>query len=298
MNLRKIKYGLVLGALYPLALLPLRVLYVFGGVLSFAMHRIVRYRLKVVRKNLQQSFPEKTESELRAIEKDFYSYFGDLIVETVKLLHISDRQIRRRVEIRNQDVVERYADEGRPVILFLAHYCNWEWVPAIAMLVDRPRRMGALYKPLRNKVMDAVMLRLRSRFPIACIPVKTAYRCLVEMRTEGPSFMIGFIADQRALGGNLKHWTTFMGQETSYFAGGETIGDRIDARYVYLEVERPRRGYYVMTFKRIEPSVDIATGEFPYTREYFRMLEKTIRHAPAYWLWSHNRWKKSRDTAH
>lgn len=286
-----IKYGIVLAALYPVALLPLRVLYVFGAVLSFIMHRVVRYRVKVVRKNLKLCFPDKSAQELRHIEKKFYSYFGDIIVETVKLLHISDSQIKKRVEIRNSEVVEEISDSERPIILFLAHYCNWEWVPAITMKLSRPKTMGALYKPLRNKTMDRVMLKLRSRFPLRCISVRNAYRTLLEMRSESPSFMIGFIADQRALGGNLKHWTTFMGQETSYFAGGETIGNRVNAAYVYLDIERPKRGHYVITFKPVVPPAD-DNGDFPYTRQYFRMLEKTIRRSPEYWLWSHNRWKK------
>lgn len=285
-----VKYRLIIALLYPMALMPLGLLYCFAWLLGVFMHRVVRYRLKVVRKNLRNSFPEKSKKDLRRIERRFYRYFGDIIVETVKLLHISDRQIKKRVTLHNEELVARYADEERPIILFLAHYCNWEWVPTIAMKVDMPRTMGALYKPLRNKAMDRVMLRLRARFPLRCIPVKSAYRDMVEMRKESPSFMIGFIADQRALGVNVKHWTTFLGQRTSFFAGGETIGDRVGARYVYLEVNRVKRGYYSMTFKPIEPVPD-DSGEFPYTRQYFRMLEQTIRENPPYWLWSHNRWK-------
>lgn len=114
---------------------------------------------------------------------------------------------------------------------------------------------------------------------------------MVEMRRETPSFMVGFIADQRALGENVKHWTLFMDQPTSFFAGGETIGDRVGAAYVYLDIKRPRRGFYEITFRPIV--VDPSDKEpFPYTRQYFTMLQQSIYEAPAYWLWSHNRWKK------
>lgn len=283
------KYSMIIGLLHVVALFPLWFLYGCSSALSFVAHRIVRYRLKVVRKNLRNAFPSKSRKELRKIERRFYRHLCDIIIETIKLLHISDSQLEKRLKLENTELIYNIADSNRPIILFLAHYCNWEWVPAVTLTLSRPKKMGALYKPLRNKVMNRVTLRLRSRFDSVCIPVKSAYRTLVEMRRQSPSFMIGFIADQRPLGINIKHWTEFLNQRTSFFAGGETIGDRINARYVYLDMERTGRGRYTMTFKEIKPLED--GEEFPYTRSFFRMLEQTIELRPAFWLWSHNRWK-------
>lgn len=287
-----IKYFTLLTFLRIVALLPLKLLYGLSDCLAFVAHRIVRYRLKVVRKNLHLVYPDMADADRLRLEKKFYAYLGDVIVETIKLLHISDENLRRRIKIENDSLVASYASQNRPIILFLAHYGNWEWVPALTLTVKRPSTMGALYKPLRNKVMDRVMLRLRNRFESRCIPVKTAYRELLEMRESSPSFMIGFIADQRALGKSLKHWTEFMGQPTSFYAGGETIGDRIGAVYVYLDVDRPRRGHYTFTFRPMEVTDVQRDKDFPHTRRFFEMLEETVRRAPAYWLWSHNRWKK------
>lgn len=282
--------------LHLMALLPLRILYGISYVLAFVAHSVIRYRLKVVRRNLQLCFPEMTPKERKAIERKFYLNLCDVIVETIKLLHISDSQLHRRVELRNTDLVKSIAERGEPIILFLAHFGNWEWVPSLTLQLNEPKEMGALYKPLRNKVMNRVSLRLRARFKSQCIPVKTAYRTVVEMRRQSPSFMIGFIADQRALGVSLKHHTVFFGQETAFYAGGETIGDRVNARYVYLDVERERRGYYTLTFREIDPQEDksLAQCDFPYTRRYFQMLEQSIRRQPYLWLWSHNRWKAFR----
>lgn len=264
--------------------------------MAFVARCVVRYRVKVVRKNLDLCFPDKSRQEKRSIEKAFYVSLCDIFMETVKLLHISDGQLQRRVTLSNTQLINDIVAQHRPIILFLAHYGNWEWVPALTLSLDAPREMGALYKPLRNKVMNRVALRLRARFHSECIPVASAYRTLVEMRAKTPSFMIGFIADQRALGVSLKHWTYFFGQETSFYGGAETIGDRVGARYVYLDVQKVRRGYYNLTFKEIIPATNGGTQlpDFPYTRTYFTMLEQTIRRAPQYWLWSHNRWKKRR----
>lgn len=280
---------MIIGALYTLALQPLWLLYAYSTVLSFFVHHVFRYRLKVVRRNLRNAFPEKSESELRRIEAQFYRYFCDNVVETIKLLHISDRQIKKRITLENQELVYQLIDQGRPIILYLGHYANWEWVQSMIIMLREPKVMGALYKPLRNKVMDRVMLRIRSRFNLICIPTKTAYRRLLEIRRHNPSFMIGFIADQRPTGNSVKHWTEFMHQPTAYLTGGEVIGSRVDANYLYVEAERVKRGHLVLRYKKMEPDAD-DRGEYPYSRLFLRMLEQTIRRAPAYWLWSHKRW--------
>lgn len=216
------------------------------------------------------------------------------MMETIKLLHVSDEEMRRRVVLQGTEVVERIADDKHPIILFLGHYGNWEWVPALTLSLSKPRIMGDLYKPLRQKMMNRLMLRIRSRFTTIDIVHRTAYRTLLKMKREYESFMIGFIADQRPLGRAIYHWTEFLGQNTAFMAGGETIGNRIGAKYVYLDVERTGRGHYLLTFKEMVISDDDKNQEFPYTRLFYRMLEQSIRRAPAYWLWSHNRWKSAR----
>lgn len=293
MKFEDFKYHFILGILRMFAVLPLGMLYVISDVLGFFAHKVLRYRVKVVRKNLKNSFPEKTNKELRKIENQFYRYLGDCIVETVKLLHISDAEIEKRVKMENAEVVTEVFDQNKPVILFLGHLANWEWVPALTLMFDNNVPMGALYKPLRNKMMDKVMKRIRSRFPCIMIPAKTAFRKLIELRRENPSFIIGFIADQRPLGTSIKHWTHFLNQETSFMTGGETIGEKVGARFVYVETLRVKRGHIVLNYKKME--IDPEDKEdFPYTRLYYRMLEDSIRREPAYWLWSHNRWKKLR----
>lgn len=295
MKLDNLKYHLIYGVLKGFAILPLGVLYVIGDILSFIAHRVIRYRVKVVRKNLRNSFPEMSQKDLKKIEGRFYHYLGDNIVETVKLLHISGKEIDRRISMRNAHLVTDILSEGKPVILFLGHLANWEWVPALTLMFDAEVPMGALYKPLRNKVMDRVMRRIRARFPQELIPAKTAFRRLLELRRENPAFIIGFIADQRPLGASIKHWTDFMNQKTSFMTGGETIGRKVGAGFVYVETLRTKRGYIVLNYKKMEIDPD-DKEDYPYTRLYFRMLEDSIRREPAYWLWSHNRWKRLKVT--
>lgn len=289
MKIDDVKYYAIIGALKLIAMLPLKILYGISDFMHFFIYRVAKYRRNIVRYNLLLSFPGKSREEIIAIEKEFYRHFCDCFVETIKLLHISDKEIKRRVVLKNPEVVTELAADGRPIILYLGHYGNWEWVQSMAIMLEKPDVMGALYKPLRNKVMDRVMLHIRSRFNILCIPAKTAYRMLLKLKQETPSFMIGFLADQRPTGNSVKHWTTFLNQPTAFVIGGETIGERMDAHYLYVECIRERRGFYSLHYIKMNPPAD-DSEPYPYTRLFLSMLEQTIRRNPPYWLWSHKRW--------
>ena len=287
-----ILYHTFLGLLRLAARLPLRCLYAISDLTYFAACHIIRYRRDVILGNLRHAFPEWDRQKREKTMKEFYRHLCDCIVETVKLLHMSDREIDRRIEVRGGDLVERTAADRHPIILYLGHYGNWEWAQAITRHYTRPAVSGQIYRPLHNAVAERLMQKIRSRFGSTSIPQKQAFRTLLRMRRDGQQSIIGFLADQRPNSGNLHHWTTFLNQDTAYAAGGEEIGRRTEARYLYLEVEKTGRGHYRMTFRPILPLQD---GEpYPYTRGYMHMLEETIRHAPAYWLWSHKRWRFGR----
>lgn len=287
----KLKYLLVKGLFMLPAMLPLPVLHGLSRILRFIIYSVLRYRVKVVRKNLRNALPELSEAERRRIERRFYLHLCDCIVESVKLLCISDKALNRRVEVVNGQAVERIAREGRPVVLFIGHYGCWEWVPAAARGYSMPEITGEIFRPLSNEVMNRVMHSIRSHFNTLQIPQQRAFRELLRLRRDKGTFLIGFLSDQRPRGPQAHHSTMFMGRMTSYAAGGEEIGRRIDAGYLYLDIEKRARGRYTMTFTELHPTEEEMRSEYPYTICYMRHLEQTIRRAPEYWLWSHKRWK-------
>lgn len=285
----KLTYGFYRAFFGAFALLPFPVLYGISDIFSFLARRVFKYRRKVIRQNLKNSFPEKSETELLEIEKDFYRQLCDNFVETAKLLNMSDRQVDSRIEVRGSELVDRLANEGHPIILYLGHYGNWEWVPAIVRHFSAPEICSQVYKPQRDKAFDRLMLKVRSRFNSLSIPQKKVFRTLIGWRNEGKKFITGFIADHRSNVSTSHHRTTFLNQITPFNPGGEEIGKRINAAYLYLDVEMVSRGHYRLTFKPIEPT-DMEEDS-PYTRRYMEMLEETIRRRPGLWLWSHRRWR-------
>ncbi len=284
------KYRLYMALFKPISWLPLWVLYGISDVFRLLAQYGIKYRKKVVRENLSKSFPDMTEKELRRTESDFYRQFADNFVETIKLLHISDRTINKRVKVINAELVEEIARTGRPILLYLGHYGNWEWVPAITLHFNEPEITAQIYKAVHDEAFNRVMLKVRSRFRPIDIEQLSAMRTLLRFRRDYGTFIVGILDDHSPNHNRSAHYMEWLNHPyTIYNVGAEEIGKHLDAEYVYLDVEKPRRGHYQLTFKRIIPTE--TDTDYPYTREYMRMLEATIRRAPGYWLWSHKRWR-------
>lgn len=282
------KYRLYLVLFSSIASLPFWVLYAFSDVLYLVLYHIVHYRRSTVRANLTASFPDMNMAQLIEVEKEFYHHLCDIIFETVKLLRISDKEIDKRVVVEDAQIIENAAKANQAIILYIGHYCNWEWVTAITRHYRLPELSCQIYKPLRNVAFDKLMLKIRSRFGSMSIPQKKTLRAMLKLRSENASFIAGFISDSRPNSKDTHEETVFLGQPTTFSPGGEAIGNKMNATFLYLDMEKTARGHYKLMVKPIIPQ-DMSVA-YPYTREYFNMLQKTIERQPAYWLWSHKRW--------
>ncbi len=287
----KILLALLTFLLKSVAIWPYRILYIISDLVYPILYYIIRYRRKVVHSNLVNSFPEKSEKEIRSIEKKFYRHFCDYVMETVKLFHISDEQMKKRMHFTNSELIEELRSDGRPFFIYLGHQGNWEYVTSISLWIHPSLKGCQIYHPLSNKIMDKVMYRLRSRFNTLGIPQKNTLRAILSMMKEGKQPLLGLISDQRPQRYPEPEWMTFLNQDTPIITGGETLGRRLDAHFIYGSIKCVRRGYYEITLSKIEPSKE---EDFPYSKQYMRMLEADIRNQPHMWLWSHKRWSFKR----
>lgn len=288
----KITYYIVYAIWYVASLLPLRVLYVLSDVLYPIVAHIVKYRHKVIWNNLKTSFPEKGDDELRHIERQFYHRFCDYLVETIKLMTISERQMRRRMVMTGTEEMDRVAASGQSIGVFLGHLFNWEYLTSMTLWVSKDCQCSELYKPLRSKAMDRLFLKVRQRMGTLCISKDESLRKILQFRRQGKPLLVGFIADQGPKWENIHHWLTFLNHDTPVFTGTERIMRHTGEAVFYADMHRLRRGYYQCDFKLMTTNPK-ATSEWELTDQYFQMLEKTIHRDPANWLWSHNRWKRT-----
>lgn len=286
-----ILYGLV----WLISFLPFRVLYIIADINYVLLYYVSRYRREVVRTNLCNSFPEKSLKEIVAIERKYYKHMADLSVELYKLWHMSEAAIRKRCVFRNTELPQKYFDEGRSVIGVLGHYGNWEWMSSYSLWMPREFDFFTLYKPLHNAVADKMMIRLRSRFGAKPVPKNDILRRIVENKRNGRLFLAGFIGDQTPNRANLNFWMEFLNQDTPILVGTEKIARKFGLPVISLKMRKVRRGYYEVDFVDVcsDPG-QLEPGEL--TRIHTRLLERYIREVPELWLWSHKRWKHTRNT--
>lgn len=291
--MQQLIYAIAYGFCYLVSLLPLRVLYVLSDVLYPLLYHVARYRRRIVRKNLTASFPDKTIDEIKSIERRYYSWLCDYVVETIKLISISKRQMSRRMVFKNTEEVERSVAEGRSCAVYLGHVGNWEWITSLPLAVSECATCMQIYHPLESEVFDRLFLHIRGRFGAESVSMNDTLRRIIERRNEGKHMVIGFIADQVPMWNSIHYWTDFLHHDTPVFTGTERIACKCDMDVYYMEVTRIRRGYYEADFKLMTRNA-AGSKEFEITEKYFRLLEQTITAHPPYWLWSHNRWKRDR----
>lgn len=295
MKKKKTKKGLGYSLLYAVtylhALLPFSVLYFLSDILFFVVYYVVRYRRKLVRENLENALPNKSKQEIKVIEKKFYHHLCDYFVETVKILHLSEEKLRQRMKFENPELLNDTIDGGKSCILSLGHYANWEWVPHIGSYLKPDVKQGFIYKELHSAAFDNLFLKIRSRFRLNTLEMRTAYKRMIELKDNGDTAVIGFLTDQRPPR-RFKdlYRATFLNRETSFQIGMERIAKRLGCAILYLDVRKIKRGYYLGRFSIITSDASLEP-EFVVLERYISKLEETILNEPAYYLWSHNRWK-------
>ena len=272
--------------------LPFFVLYGISDFAYFIIYQIVGYRKKVVFENLRNSFPEKTELEVKQIAKDFYKHIADLFIEFLKGYTISKDEISDRVKIVNLDVIENYTDKNQSVIIVTGHISNWEWLIHPLNLSEIP--MDIVYQKLSSPLFNKLTLFIRSRFTITpLIEKQNTLRKTVDRKDITRALVLG--SDQSPQNWKSAYWTTFLNQDSGFFTGTERIARKFDYPVIFSEMRKIKRGFYEIEFTEIAKPTEfqnLPIGEI--TERFVRILDESIHRYPSDYLWSHRRWKHKR----
>ena len=261
-------------------------------MLYFILRYIVKYRLKVVSENIAHSFPEKTEKERALIVNNFYRHFVRQNLESLQFIFISPQKIRHKFVFDNIDLLEHFAAQGRNMTAVIGHYGNWDWMASVPLWSDK-FNVGTLYKRIKNKFFNNLFLKIRSRFGVQCIEMKQALRGIIELNKADKPNIIAYIADQNTTMRNVHYWIDFLNQDTAVQSGWTTIAKKFNTVILYLKITPIKKGHYVAHFEIITENPK-SMSEEEMLKDYFAKLERDIKEKPEYWLWSHKRWKHSR----
>lgn len=288
--MKYLAYIITSGILRLLALLPLPFLYLKADTLSFVLNHLAGYRRKVITANLTSAFPGMPAREIMSIRRKFYRHLADLIVETTVIQFYPKSRLERMFSFDNPELLDKYYREERHVIVMGGHYNNWEWSSPFSYTFKH--KLIGVYRPLHNLYFDRAYRKSRTRFGAEVVPMGSIGRTLFEYSGRNVPTITGMIADQRPIKNHAQYWTNFLNHTTGFFTGSEKLAKKFNAVVVFGQVRKIKRGAYSTRFELITDNPS-ATAPNEITEKFVRLLEKEILEEPAYWLWSHNRWKFS-----
>lgn len=271
-----------------LHLLPERILYLLSDLLYLLMYHVVGYRKKVVYDNLENAFPEYDKPEIRRIAKKFFHHLSDLILESAVFHFYSKSKALKRITYKNPELLNELYSKGKQVMAVLGHYGNWEYLSSLGLVIDYP--VVAIYKPLRNRHFNRMVQKNRKAYGVIPVPMEKIARTLIGYHKSSTPVLTLFLGDQRPLYHQIQYWIKFMGRDTPMFLGTEKLARKLDAAVVFLKIRKLKRGRYEVETELICEGPE-GLKPFEITNRHVHILEDLIREEPAYWLWSHRRWK-------
>lgn len=280
-------YYIVFGILYLFSLLPFWVLYRVSDFFCFIIYRVIGYRKKVVTENLKNSFPEKTEEEIRTITQRFYQNFCDTWIEMIKMISINKNTLAKRIQ-HDFSLLEELYKTGQSVQIFAGHFMNWEYTTA-SVPNNQPYPLLGVYMPVGSKIFDRLIQYLRSRYGTILLRAGHVARDMEPWKNK--PHLMGLIADQSPSNPQQAHWFYFMNQPAGFIRKPWVLIRRQKQPAVYLKVNRLKRGYF---FYEVLPiTLDPANADDKEMALRYRdLLEADIRNNPDNYLWTHRRWKK------
>ena len=286
------RYCLLYWAWRLLSFIPLRLMYILSDAVFYPVYYLGRYRRKVARKNLIESFPEKSKQEIVAIEKSFYHFFIDMLFEMCKLMSFSRKEMTAHMVFTNTEILDAVLQQGKSVSLYMGHYGNWEWLSSLALHVNQEKEIavGQIYKKLNNSLVNRLVTYNRERMGGICVEMNQTLRWIDEQVKNNIATVTCYVADQSPRKSQIQHSVPFLHHITPVFIGAEKITKRYDFEAWYLDVRRLKRGYYEATFVRLHER-PLSLPNFELTDIYYQYLEQTIRRQPELYLWTHRRFK-------
>lgn len=284
----KFSYYIIYPLAYLVGKLPFRIQFLLADLIRWVLYRVVKYRLKVVRENLRNAFPEKSEIERLDIEQKFYTHLSNVFLECITMASISRDEMRARTIFTNFDQVEQQT-QGQSFIASLGHYGTWEYSSSYAMHT-RHEAVYGVYRPLADKGMDQYFLKCRRRFGSEPVPMNDISKRVFQKRHSEQGVVIALIADQSPPKDDSVKWFTFLNQPTQFFMGIEKMALMFHLPVYFTRVQKHERGFYTLEFEQIYDGKE-SVQEFEITNRYVVRMEAMIRQQPELWMWSHRRWK-------
>lgn len=284
---KKSKQYFIVWLVNVLSRLPLPILYLCSDLLFLVLYRIMRFQRRLLYANLKLAFPAHSRSERNSLAAACYRNALDFLFETLKSWRFDESEFRRRVTLKNPELIRELGARHKTLLALTSHFGNWEWLQlACAAQLDIP--VTALYSSLNRPDIDELLKSMRSRFGSTLIEAKSALPVLLDLSRQGG--IIAVNADQGPRPEDDKYWGRFLGIDTAFYTGPDKLARLFKTPVIFVHMRRIRRGYYEVEFELLcEPPYSQDQGNI--LPAYIKAAERQILSAPQDWFWLYKRWK-------
>ncbi len=255
---------------------------------DFIYYLSLKHRLIAIH-NLTRSFPEKTLEDILKIAKASYRSFAIMVAEFPGLSGLSKDNIHRWIEVKGLKNYIEACRENKGVLLFSAHFGNWEIGNTALALLTKP--LIFMMRRLDNLFLDELTTYLRGRCGNLSLHKQKAMRQSLRLLESGET--INILIDQN-VSGNEGVFVDFFGRPACATSGLARMGQHTGAAIMPAFTRRLPNGKYLL---EIGPKMEIInTGNLDEdvllnTQKFNKVIEEYVRKYPEQWLWLHQRWK-------
>ena len=287
--MQALAFYLIYPILWVISRLPFPIVYLISDFFYFITYYIIGYRKEVIRNNIKTAFPEKDDKEVTRLAKKSTQHFCDIFIEMIKSMGMSKESMKKRFTCSNPEMVNAFAKAKQPIIIMFGHQASYEWTMVLDDVLDY--KVYAVYKPLKNKQFNDLIVHIRKKFNSEMVAMKQA-TALMSKSVENEAALFALIADQSPKAGRAQYFTNFFNKPSAVFKGAERIAIEHGTAVVFLKIKKVKRGYYETEFVTISKNGS-ETKDWEITDKFFQLLEEQIVKQPEYYLWSHKRWKST-----
>jgi len=279
-----VKFAIMLDRMFPLFIKR----FIAVRASRVAYYLLPKHKL-IALHNLTRSFPEKSLTENLQIIKDTYASFALTFIEFLQILYLNRNNLHRWVSVKGLEHYEKACREGKGVLLFTAHFGNWEMGNAALAILSKPPIFMA--RTLDSPFLEEITTSVRSRLGIGNIHKKNVMSSILSQLRKGE--VLKLLIDQNAAA-REGVFVNFFGRPACATTGIALMAIHTGAAVLPVFTTRMPDGRYLT---EIGPRVDtVNTGNrdqdvLQNTQNYNTIIENHVRKYPGQWLWLHQRWK-------
>lgn len=272
-----------------LSYLPLSVLYLFSDLIYLVARFVISYRKNVIDENLKFAFPDQSTVERKQIRNRFYRNFTDaFFAETIKMLTISEKELRQRFLVINQEMIDAEVLQGKSALMMAGHVFNWE-MAILGVALNTQVTAETVYLKVNDPFFNKLMLAIRTHFGGVMTEKREFRKSMITMRSQPR--IVHLAADQRPPSSEKRYRRNFLNRPAYFFEGGEFMAKKMELPVFFGTMTKLKRGHYRFEFSKLAEPPYSSHEAHSITDEFCRRLEENIKNQPDLYLWSHKRWK-------